>query len=196
MSSIAIAFDENHLKDLLRLNQCEECDLSGAALIGKDLRGANLKGANLRGADIRESILRGADLSGANMTGVDLRETTLRGANLRNADLSEADLRGADLAETDLTGADMTGANLKGTNLKRAKLGDASSSPKSKKSAPRAENISEWLKSIGLEIYEAEFLKSEVTIDILSELTDSDLKEMGVKTVGARKRILKAAKEL
>jgi hypothetical protein len=61
---------------------------------------------------------------------------------------------------------------------------------------PPIKNISVWLKSINLEKYDSEFLGNDVTMDILSELTDADLKEMGIKSLGARKRILKAAKEL
>jgi hypothetical protein len=59
--------------------------------------------------------------------------------------------------------------------------------------ADRTASIKSWLKSIGLEQYEAEFRRNDITLDILSELTDSDLKEIGIKSLGARKRILKAA---
>ncbi|MBT3172398.1 MAG: hypothetical protein HN333_13335, partial [Rhodospirillaceae bacterium] len=58
----------------------------------------------------------------------------------------------------------------------------------------RTANIKTWLKSIGLERYEPEFRRNDITLDIISELTDSDLKEIGIKSLGARKRILKAAK--
>jgi len=52
-----------------------------------------------------------------------------------------------------------------------------------------------WLKSIGLEKYETEFRDNEITLNILPELTDADLKEMGIKSLGARKRILQAIKK-
>jgi formylglycine-generating enzyme required for sulfatase activity len=56
-------------------------------------------------------------------------------------------------------------------------------------------DISDWLRSIGLEKYEEEFLSNDITPDILPELTNADLKEMGINSLGARKRILKAIKE-
>ena len=65
---------------------------------------------------------------------------------------------------------------------------------KDNKPFPRVESITEWLKSIGLEKYEADFLRNDITPDILPEITDADLKDMGINSVGARKRILKGAK--
>ena len=56
-------------------------------------------------------------------------------------------------------------------------------------------DISDWLESIGLEKYEEAFLNNDITPDILPELTNADLKEMGINSLGARKRILKAIKE-
>tara|TARA_Y100000588_G_C14219750_1_gene910484 strand:+ start:136 stop:1182 length:1047 start_codon:yes stop_codon:yes gene_type:complete len=56
-------------------------------------------------------------------------------------------------------------------------------------------DISDWLESIGLEKFEDEFLSNDITPDILPELTNDDLKEIGIKSLGARKRILKAIKE-
>jgi len=37
-------------------------------------------------------------------------------------------------------------------------------------------------------------LSNDITPDILPELTNDDLKEMGINSLGARKRILKAIK--
>ncbi len=65
--------------------------------------------------------------------------------------------------------------------------------PKNATAAARTTSIKEWLKSIGLERYEAEFRRNDITLDIISELTDADLKEIGIKSLGVRKRILKAA---
>jgi hypothetical protein len=55
-------------------------------------------------------------------------------------------------------------------------------------------NIISWLTSIGMEKYEAEFRSNDISVDILRELKDSDLKEMGINSLGDRKRILKAVK--
>ena len=43
-----------------------------------------------------------------------------------------------------------------------------------------AMDIEGWLRSLGLGQYEALFRASEIDVDILPELTDADLKELGV----------------
>jgi len=52
-------------------------------------------------------------------------------------------------------------------------------------------DISDWLESIGLEKFEEAFQNNDITLDILPELTNADLKEMGINSLGDRKRILK-----
>jgi class 3 adenylate cyclase/predicted ATPase len=52
-------------------------------------------------------------------------------------------------------------------------------------------DVVEWLRGLGLEQYETAFREAEVGSDILSDLTDADLVELGV-SLGNRKRLLKA----
>ena len=52
-------------------------------------------------------------------------------------------------------------------------------------------DVGGWLRNLGLGQYEALFRASEIDADILPELTDIDLKELGVP-LGHRKRLLKA----
>src|SRR5207302_657075 len=52
-------------------------------------------------------------------------------------------------------------------------------------------DVGGWLRSLGLGQYEALFRASEIDADILRELTDVDLKELGVP-LGHRKRLLRA----
>src|ERR1700740_977353 len=52
-------------------------------------------------------------------------------------------------------------------------------------------DVGGWLRSLGLGQYEALFRASEIDADILPELTDGDLKELGVP-LGHRKRLLRA----
>jgi class 3 adenylate cyclase len=52
-------------------------------------------------------------------------------------------------------------------------------------------DVGGWLRSLGLGQYEALFRASEIDADILPELTDVDLKELGVP-LGHRKRLLRA----
>jgi len=57
--------------------------------------------------------------------------------------------------------------------------------------AEETNDISNWLKSEDLEKFEEQFLNNDVTLGILPELTDAELKEIGIDTIGARKRILR-----
>jgi class 3 adenylate cyclase len=52
-------------------------------------------------------------------------------------------------------------------------------------------DVGVWLRSLGLSHYEAAFADNFIDADILPDLSDSDLKELGV-TLGDRKRLLKA----
>ena len=45
-------------------------------------------------------------------------------------------------------------------------------------------DIDAWLKSLNLEEYINSFKNEAIDIDILSELTENDLKELGVKKIG------------
>jgi len=54
-------------------------------------------------------------------------------------------------------------------------------------------DISQWLHSLGLGQYAHAFIENAVEYDQLAKLTDDDLKEIGVKPLGHRKRILEAA---
>jgi class 3 adenylate cyclase len=52
-------------------------------------------------------------------------------------------------------------------------------------------DIGGWLRSLGLDQYEAMFRESEIDAEVLPELTESDLSQLGVP-LGHRKRLLKA----
>ena len=56
-------------------------------------------------------------------------------------------------------------------------------------------DVGVWLRSLGLSHYEAAFADNFIDADILPDLSDSDLKELGV-TLGDRKRLLKAIANL
>jgi len=53
--------------------------------------------------------------------------------------------------------------------------------------------IQTWLASHGLAKYTAQFIAQDVSVDLLCELTDDDLRELGVASLGDRKRLRKAA---
>jgi len=52
-------------------------------------------------------------------------------------------------------------------------------------------DVASWLRSLGLEKYEALFRENEIDADVLPELTQLDLEKLGVP-LGHRKRLLKA----
>src|SRR6476646_8534442 len=49
-----------------------------------------------------------------------------------------------------------------------------------------------WLRSLGLERYEATFRENEIDDTVLPNLTADDLKDLGVGIVGHRRRLLDA----
>ena len=53
-------------------------------------------------------------------------------------------------------------------------------------------DIGDWLRGLGLERYADAFRDSDIGVDVLPDLTDADLRELGV-SLGDRKRLLKAA---
>ena len=55
-------------------------------------------------------------------------------------------------------------------------------------------DIQTWLESQGLARYAAEFVAQDVSVDLLPDLSDADLRELGVHALGDRKRLLKAAR--
>ena len=55
-----------------------------------------------------------------------------------------------------------------------------------------SKEVSQWLDGLGLGQYAASFTEHEVEPELLPELCDADLKEMGVAALGHRKTLLKA----
>jgi class 3 adenylate cyclase/tetratricopeptide (TPR) repeat protein len=53
-------------------------------------------------------------------------------------------------------------------------------------------DVADWLRTLGLERYEAAFRENEISNDLLHQLTAEDLKELGVAAVGHRRRLLAA----
>ena len=53
-------------------------------------------------------------------------------------------------------------------------------------------DIGGWLRSLGLEKYEAAFRENEIDDTVLPSLTEEDLKDLGVGIVGHRRKLLDA----
>jgi class 3 adenylate cyclase/tetratricopeptide (TPR) repeat protein len=56
--------------------------------------------------------------------------------------------------------------------------------------------VGQWLRNLGLAQYVGAFAENDIDFDVLAKLTDADLKELGVGSLGHRKRLLAAIAEL
>src|ERR1700721_1183135 len=57
------------------------------------------------------------------------------------------------------------------------------------------QQVSEWLEKVGLGQYAPSFAENDISFSVLSDLTDQDLKEIGV-SLGHRRQLLRAITEL
>ena len=57
------------------------------------------------------------------------------------------------------------------------------------------QQIADWLKQLGMSEYAERFVESDIDISVLRDLTDQDLKELGV-SLGHRRKMLRAIAEL
>ena len=57
-------------------------------------------------------------------------------------------------------------------------------------------DVSEWLGLLGLERYASNFADNDIDLQLLSELSDADLKEIGIASLGHRKKLLTAIEQL
>jgi len=57
-------------------------------------------------------------------------------------------------------------------------------------------DVGGWLRSLGLERYEAAFRENDINAQVLSKLTAEDLKELGVASIGHRRTLLDAIASL
>ena len=58
------------------------------------------------------------------------------------------------------------------------------------------QQIADWLEKLGLGQYAPRFAENDINLAILSDLTDQDLKELGVSSLGHRRQLLRAIAEL
>ena len=57
-------------------------------------------------------------------------------------------------------------------------------------------DIEEWLRGLGLQQYVTAFRENDVEAEVLLRLTAEDLKDIGVSSVGHRRKLLEAIAEL
>jgi class 3 adenylate cyclase/predicted ATPase len=58
------------------------------------------------------------------------------------------------------------------------------------------QQIADWLEKLGLGQYAPRFAENDINFALLSDLTDQDLKELGVSSLGHRRQLLRAIAEL
>jgi len=58
------------------------------------------------------------------------------------------------------------------------------------------DHISEWLEQLGLGQYASNFIDNDIDVQLLAQLTDADLKELGISSLGHRKKIVGAIEAL
>ena len=58
------------------------------------------------------------------------------------------------------------------------------------------QQIADWLQRLGLGQYAKRFAENDINFAILPDLTDQDLKELGVASLGHRRQLLRAITEL
>jgi SAM domain (Sterile alpha motif) len=63
---------------------------------------------------------------------------------------------------------------------------------------PRGEEprCADWLEKLGMPEYAQRFAENDIDFAILGDLTDQDLKELGVSSLGHRRKLLRAIAEL
>jgi class 3 adenylate cyclase len=67
---------------------------------------------------------------------------------------------------------------------------------RTKAPASTMQQIADWLQNIGLAQYAQRFAENDITFAILPHLTDQDLKELGVTSLGHRRQLLLAIAEI
>src|SRR5512144_2653387 len=58
------------------------------------------------------------------------------------------------------------------------------------------QQIADWLEELGMSEYAQRFADNDIDLTILRDLTDQDLKELGVASLGHRRKLLRAIAEL
>ncbi len=135
----SISYSADDLEQFNKYHICQKCDLSNAALEGKDnstLDGSNLMSARLEGQFVGSSFI-GSTLTLVNSNYLKVMvsnfnesrcnnakfyKTSFSGASFQNADLSKVNFKASNLSSVDFTNANLRGANLDFTILIGAKL--------------------------------------------------------------------------
>src|SRR5262249_18331645 len=58
------------------------------------------------------------------------------------------------------------------------------------------QQVADWLQKLGLGQYAQPFAENDISFSVLPDLTDQDLKELGVASLGHRRQLLRAITEM
>ena len=58
------------------------------------------------------------------------------------------------------------------------------------------QQIADWLKKLGMSEYAERFAENHIDESVIRELTDQDLKDLGVVSLGHRRKMLRAIRDL
>src|SRR5215510_11874718 len=56
--------------------------------------------------------------------------------------------------------------------------------------------IADWLKGLGLTQYAQRFAENDIDFSVLRDLTDADLEKIGIRSLGHRRKLLRAIADL
>ena len=76
-----LAKDQYSIKDLsnlIRTNECNNCNLEGVDLVNKDLRNAKITNSNLKNANLSGGLLDNINFNGSNLSGSSLKNASIR----------------------------------------------------------------------------------------------------------------------
>jgi class 3 adenylate cyclase len=68
--------------------------------------------------------------------------------------------------------------------------------PRRERLVTAMQQIADWLKQLGMSEYTQRFVENHIDESIIRELTDQDLKDLGVGSLGHRRKLLRAIREL
>ena len=58
------------------------------------------------------------------------------------------------------------------------------------------QQVADWLQKLGLGQYAQSFAENDISFSILPDLTDQDLRELGITSLGHRRQLLRAIAEI
>ena len=107
----------NESRNVNKLMDITEIDLSGCEIHGADFSGADLSGSDFGECTLSDVNFSDCDLSSVIFTRASLNHNNFSNTVLAGAKFTHSEVSDCDFTESDMTGADFTEANLSNTDL-------------------------------------------------------------------------------